>query len=123
MNLNMLSKTVLGATGSGLGFVIKSLKNPERHYRVCFKFPTGMYGITRIDLGVKVGAKKDFIVSGIEDRYDFVIPMSRVKEVFSEKTELLDQKSVIDARLIELDSILDGADSDLYLDATGTDEE
>jgi hypothetical protein len=122
MNLNNLSNTVSSATGSGLGFVIKSLAHPERRYRVCFKFRSGLYGITRIDSGA--GAKKDFIVSGLEDRYDFAIPMNRVREVYSERTELLDQKATIESRILELDAIIDGVGSnDMGLDATGTDEE
>lgn len=120
MNLNKLSQTVLAATGTGLGFVIKSLEHPERKYRVCFKFPSGQFGITRLDSGIKAGAKKDFIVDGSADRYDFVIPMSRVKEVYSERTELMEQQTTINARIAELDAIVDGVEG---LGATGTDEE
>lgn len=120
MNLKTLSNTVKEATGEGMGFVIKSLTHTDRRYRVCYKLPSGQFVITRIDSGA--GAKKDFIVSGSEDRYDFVVPMSRIEEVYGERAELLDQKATIDERIANLNAILEGVgQSDL--DATGTDIE
>lgn len=102
MNLEQLSTEALNATGSGLGFVIKSLAHPDRKFRVAYKMPSGKFAITRLDNG------RDFFVDGSEDRYEFVIPVARIREVKATLVELSEQKATIDARMTELTSILDG---------------
>lgn len=102
MTLLELSAEAMRATGSGLGFVIKSLAHPERKFRVCYQFTSGKFGITRLDTG------KDYIVEGATDRYDFVIPVGRIREVKAALVELTEQKLVIEARLVELGIEMDG---------------
>ena len=102
MTLEQLSVAAAAATGNPLGFVIKSLAHPDRKFRVCFKFASGKYGITRLDTGT------DYLVNGTEDRYDFVIPMNRIREVKAEIGELAGQKALIDARMVELNGVLEG---------------
>lgn len=102
MTLEQLSGEALRVTGNALGFVIRSQAHPDRKFRVCYKFASGKYGITRLDNG------KDFLVDGGEDRYDFVIPIGRIREVKAEKAELLEQMETIQARLGELDGVMDG---------------
>lgn len=102
MTLDQLSTEASRATGNGLGFVIKSLAHPERKFRVCFKFASGKFGITRLDTGA------DYLVGGDSDRYDFVIPVGRIREVKAELIELGEQKATIDARMTELTDVLEG---------------
>lgn len=102
MTLEQLSTAAATATGNALGFVIKSLAHPDRKFRVGYKFASGKFGITRLDNG------KDFLVDGSEDRYDFVIPVGRIREVKAELANLSEQKSLIDIRMTELTTVLDG---------------
>lgn len=102
MNLEQLSTEAGRVTGNALGFVIKSLAHPERKFRVCYKLASGKYAITRLDSG------KDFLVDGSEDRYDFVIPIARIRDIKAELVELTDQKAVIDVRMTELTGVLEG---------------
>ena len=102
MTLKELSTEAARVTGSGLGFVVKSLKHPERKFLVGFEFKSGKYGITRLDTG------DDYIVEGGSDRYEFAVNMARLREVKMEMTELNDQKTLIETRLAELTGELDG---------------
>lgn len=95
MTLEQLSLEAGRATGNVLGFVIKSLAHPERKFRVCYKFASGKFGITRLDTGA------DYLVGGDSDRYDFVIPVARIIEVKAEMAGLT-------ARLAELDAVMGG---------------
>lgn len=107
MTLDQLSAEAGRATGNALGFIIKSAAHPDRKFRVCFKFASGKYGITRVaPADGEVG--KDYLVSGAEDRYDFVIPLNRIREVKGELNELAEQKATIDARMLELTGVLEG---------------
>jgi hypothetical protein len=108
MTLNELSAEVARATGNGLGFIIKSATHPERKFRVCFKFASGKYGITRVAPVGDENVGKDYLVLGSEDRYDFVVPIGRIREVKAELGELAEQKALIDARMVELTGVLDG---------------
>lgn len=102
MTLEQLSTEAARATGNALGFVIKSLAHPDRKFRVCFKFASGKYGITRLDTGA------DYLVGGGEDRYDFVIAMNRIREVKLELGELSEQKAIIETKMAELNGVLEG---------------
>lgn len=107
MTLDQLSAEAARATGNPLGFVIKSLTHPDRKFRVCFKFASGKYGITRVSPNDE-NVGKDYLVLGTEDRYDFVIPVARVREVKAELSELSEQKGIIETRMSELNSVLEG---------------
>lgn len=108
MNLDTLSAEYGRATGKTVGFVIKSLAHPERKFKVEAKLTSGQYGITRLDTG------KSYLVLGTEDRYSFVIPMTRVTEVKAEIVELSEQATTIAERLTTLKAELG--------DFLGTDE-
>lgn len=102
MTLEQLSVEALRVTGNALGFVVKSLAHPERKFKVCFKFASGKFGITRLDTGV------DYIVEGGSDRYDFAIAMARIRELKTEIGELTEQQTVIATRLGALTGELEG---------------
>lgn len=110
MTLEQLSTEAGRATGNVLGFVIKSLAHPDRRFRVCYKFASGKFGITRLDTG------SDYLVGGDSDRYDFVIPVARIIEVKAEMAE-------ITARLAELDGMLGGLTNTGAVAATNLDLE
>lgn len=96
MNLNTLSEESGRTTGSIAGFVIKSLAHPDRRFRVEAKLSNGKFAITRLDTGAS------YFVLGSEDRYEFAMPMTRIREVKQEIAELDEQAATIAARLSEL---------------------
>lgn len=103
MNLNELSAAAAGVLGAGVGFVVKSIAHPERKFRVCFKMPgSGKYAITRLDSG------EDFLVTGDADRYDFVVPVARVRTLKADKDQLLIEKATIETRIADIDSAMQG---------------
>lgn len=108
MTLEQLSTEATRATGNALGFMIKSMAHPERKFRVCYKFASGKFGITRIAPAGDENVGKDYLVLGTEDRYEFVIPVARIREVKAELAELSEQKSVLETRIVELTGVLDG---------------
>lgn len=97
MNLMQLSAAANDATGKSVGFVVKSLKNPERKYLVGYMSPiTGKFIITRLD------TKEDFVVAADADRYELVVSLARLKAVKSEIKELTERQVEINERLSEL---------------------
>lgn len=101
MTLEQLSTEVANTTGNPLGFVIKS-QATGRKFRVCYKLASGKFAITRLDDG------KDYLVNGTENRYDFDVPIARIREAKAELAELIEQKAVLDARMTELNGVLEG---------------
>ncbi len=93
MNLNTLSETAMSIGLGAVGFVVKSVAHPDRKYSVDFKMPNGKFAITRLSDG------SNYFVGGLEDRYEFAIPVARISELKSEMSELIEQKEVILARL------------------------
>lgn len=108
MTLEQLSAEATRVTGNPLGFIIKSAAHPERKFRVCFKFASGKYGITRVAPAGDENVGKDYLVLGTEDRYDFVIPMGRIREVKTELSELTEQMVALETRIAELNDVLEG---------------
>ncbi len=93
MDLNSLSSAALTATGSGVGFVIKSLAHPERKFVVEAKLSNGKFAIVRLDTGAS------YMVLGTEYRYDFAMTFARISEIKAEISELT-------ARIAELGATL-----------------
>lgn len=103
MKLNELSATAETVLGSGIGFVVKSLAHPDRKYRVCYKMAgSGKFAITRLDTG------EDFLVTGDADRYDFVVPVARVRTLKADKDSLLVDLATINGRIAEIDNAING---------------
>lgn len=103
MKLNELADAAAGVLGAGSGFIFKSLVHPERKFRACYKMPgSGKWAITRLDTGL------DSLVDGDADRYDFVVPVARVRTLIADKNELLAQKVTIETRIADIDSAMQG---------------
>lgn len=103
MKLNELSATAETVLGSGIGFIVKSLAHPDRKYRVCYKMAgSGKFAITRLDSG------EDFLVTGDADRYDFVVPVARIRQLKTDKEALLVDLGTIQARIAEIDNAMGG---------------
>ncbi len=93
MNLNTLSADALSASGSGIGFYIKSVAHPDRKFLVETKLANGKFVITRLDTGA------NYFVLGTEDRYELAVSFARISEVRAEIGELT-------ARIAELEGTL-----------------
>ncbi len=99
MNLIDLSAEAGRVTGKSLGFTIKSLAYPERKFLVEAVVSGGKFAITRLDTG------KSYFVAGTEDRYDFVVAMSRISELMSEKAHLIEALADVTAELTSLGGV------------------
>jgi len=107
MTLNELSASAATVLGNKFGFVIKSLAHPERKFRVGYKMDgSGQYAITRLDTG------EDMFVKGDADRYDFVVPVARVRTLKADKDEITAQIATLQTRLTEIDNAINGLIAD-----------